>query len=70
VTKTTRVYPSASLNTEGGEYLPGVGIDGADLPEDEARELIERGLARRTRPAVEDITPQPEPTAPSAAEES
>lgn len=68
MTKTVHVYPSTNLNADGGEYLPGIGIDGADLPEAEANDLLKRGLARRTRPAEDDIKPEP-PAAPAEPEE-
>ena len=44
--KTVRVYPSPDLPP--GEYLPGIGADGAELPEDEAKDLMDRGLAVKT----------------------
>lgn len=44
-----RVYPSPALPPT--EYLPGIGAAGADLPEDAARDLIDRGLAVLTPPA-------------------
>jgi hypothetical protein len=44
-----RVYPSPDLPPT--EYLPGIGADGADLPADLARDLIDRGLAVTTAPA-------------------
>lgn len=44
-----RVYPHPDLPAT--DYLPGIGIDGADLPTAEAESLIERGLATTTPPA-------------------
>ena len=55
--KTVRVYPSPKLNAEAGEYLPGIGAAGAELPEDEANDLVERGLAVKTKPKTETATP-------------
>ena len=43
------VYPNPDLPPT--EYLPGIGADGADLPADLARDLIDRGLAVATAPA-------------------
>lgn len=43
-----RVRPSPDLPPT--EYLPGIGEDGADLPADVARDLIDRGLAVTTEP--------------------
>lgn len=48
---TVRVYPSPNLLPT--EYLPGIGADGADLPADEAEDLIARGLAVR-EPATDE----------------
>jgi hypothetical protein len=45
----THVYPSPDLPPT--DYLPGIGIDGADLPTEEAESLIARGLATTTPPA-------------------
>lgn len=44
-----RVYPSPDLPPT--DYLPGIGAAGADLPEAEAQDLIDRGLAVTTPPA-------------------
>ena len=38
-----RVLPHPDLPLE--QYLPGIGAEGADLPDEEAKELIGRGLA-------------------------
>ena len=44
-----RVYPSRKLPV--GSYLPGVGVDGADVAPELAAEWIEAGLATTTPPA-------------------
>ena len=50
--KTVRIYPSSTLPE--GSYLPGVGIDGAEVESDLAEEWVAAGLARKSRPPVED----------------
>lgn len=45
-----RVYPSPDLPPT--EYLPGIGVAGADIPADEAESLVARGLATTTPPAA------------------
>jgi hypothetical protein len=42
------IYPSPKLADT--EYLPGIGADGADLPEEEAQALLDAGLAVKTKP--------------------
>lgn len=42
------VYPSPKLADT--EYLPGIGEDGADLPDKEAQALLDAGLAVKTKP--------------------
>jgi hypothetical protein len=44
----TRVYPSPKLPPT--EYVPGVGADGADLPNDEAEALLASGVVVKTKP--------------------
>lgn len=61
--KTVRVYPSPKLNKEAGEYLPGIGVDGADLPEAEAQDLVDRGLATTRKPKPEEPAEPAEPEA-------
>lgn len=46
--QTIRVYPDPSLPE--GSFIPGLGVDGADLPADEADALIGAGLATTTPP--------------------
>lgn len=46
--KTVRVYPSSKLPET--DYLPGIGADGADIPEDEAQEMLAAGLVVKTKP--------------------
>jgi hypothetical protein len=58
---TTYVYPSTSL--AAGEYLPGVGEDGGEVPTELAREWLDSGLARLTKPRRREkasIEPQPD----------
>lgn len=45
----TKIYPHPDLSARK-EYLPGVGIDGADVPAAEAASLVERGLAVTVKP--------------------
>lgn len=45
--ETVRVWPSPDLPPT--DYLPGIGAEGAELPAEEARSLVERGLATTTR---------------------
>lgn len=58
MTKTTktpdlvRVWPAPDLVARGG-YLPGVGIDGAEVPADRAAEWVDAGLAVLTPPTYE-----------------
>lgn len=44
-----KVYPSPKLHPT--EYLPGVGKDGADLPEEKAQALLDAGLVVKNKPA-------------------
>jgi hypothetical protein len=60
--KMVKVYPATSLS-ERREYLPGIGVDGAELPEDEANDLIERGLATKTKRSSQSFHPEPDNTA-------
>lgn len=46
--KTLKVYPSPKLPAL--VYVPGVGVDGAELPEQEAEALLEAGLVVKTKP--------------------
>jgi hypothetical protein len=62
VSKSVRVYPSTSLAPT--EYLPGIGVDGAELPKEEAEDLHARGFVRYTRPSEADIATTP-PAAPA-----
>lgn len=55
-----RVFPHPDL-AERNEYLPGIGAAGALVSEEEAADLLERGLV------VEDKKPK-KPAAPSAVE--
>lgn len=58
--KLVTVYPHPDLAARL-EYLPGVGVDGAELPADEAEDLVARGLAVTTKPKAK-------PAADAAAE--
>ena len=58
MTKLVTVYPHPDLAARL-EYLPGIGADGAELPEDEANDLVARGLA---------VTTKPKPAAEAAAD--
>ncbi len=49
---TMRVYPSPDLPPTS--YLPGIGVDGADLPMDEAEALLASGLAVKAKPKPAD----------------
>jgi hypothetical protein len=42
--KKVRVYPHPRL-AETNEWLPGIGADGADVPQAEAEQLVEGGFA-------------------------
>ena len=44
-----KIYPSPKLPLN--EYLPGIGADGAEVPDEEAEDLIARGLAVKTKPS-------------------
>jgi hypothetical protein len=48
----TRVYPSLKLSPL--EYVAGVGVDGADLPTDEAEALLAAGLVVKSKPKAPD----------------
>jgi hypothetical protein len=57
------VYPHPDL-TKKNEYLPGIGIDGVELPKDEAEDLVARGLAVLTKPKIDkpaDPAPEGDP---------
>lgn len=45
-----RVYPAPAL-AERGEFLPGVGIDGADIDDELAAEWLAAGLATTEAPS-------------------
>lgn len=49
--KTMRVYPSSKLSET--EYVPGVGVDGADLPVTEAEAMLASGLVVKSKPRTE-----------------
>lgn len=46
--KTRKIYPHPSL-AKRGENLPGIGVDGAEVPAELAAEWIAAGLATATR---------------------
>ncbi len=54
--KTIHVYPSPKLPE--GNYLPGIGEAGADLPTEEAEALLAAGLVVKTKPRKSgDVSP-------------
>lgn len=55
-----KVYPSPKLPP--GNYIPGVGPDGADLPDEEAQALLDAGLVVKNKPKSD------EPAAPAKKE--
>lgn len=55
--KMMKVYPNPKLSDL--EYVPGVGADGADLPDDQANALLEAGLVVRSKPKSSDVPPTP-----------
>lgn len=50
------VYPSAAL-LERGQYLAGVGVDGADVSPELAAEWLANGLATLEPPASVEVAP-------------
>jgi len=56
--KTIKVYPSPKLSPL--EYVPGVGEDGAEIPEKEAEAMLEAGLVVKTKPKSPDATAKSE----------
>lgn len=47
--KTIRVYPSSKLSPV--EYVAGVGADGAELTEAEAKPMLDAGIVVKNKPA-------------------
>lgn len=43
-----KVYPNPKLSPL--ESVPGVGVDGADLPDEEAQALLDAGLVVKSKP--------------------
>lgn len=56
--KTVKVFPSSKL--ADGEYVKGVGADGADLPADQAEALLEAGLVVKNKPKAPEPPAEPE----------
>lgn len=57
-----KVYPSPKLSPT--EYVPGVGVDGAELDAKEAEALLEAGLVVKNKPKSD------EPAAPAKKSEA
>ncbi len=57
------VYPATAM-LERGEYLAGVGVDGADVPPELAQEWVDAGLATLEPPAALPDQPPATPAVP------
>lgn len=54
-----KVYPNPKLPAD--QYVPGLGSEGAEFPDKEAEDLIERGLAVKNKPKSEPAPPADKP---------
>lgn len=56
--KMVRVYPHPRL-AEHNEWLPGIGIDGAEVPEKQAQQMLEGEYVVLEKPAKPKAAPKP-----------